>query len=169
MSATPRVCGCGRTRVQTQLKPVCDDGGEVNSSEEIASELVVSSSDAPEVFEAAEASFNDVSALVSSLVEGVDDDAVGFVGNDRLCAEVDDLSAQLVAVIAFIAKESLHSGGKRQHVGRSGDVSILAGGEMKDDGPAARIAQAMDFGRASAARAADGLILLPPFPPEAQR
>lgn len=141
----------------------------MNSSEEIARQLVVSSSDAAEVFEAAEATFDDVAALVGSLVEGMDDDAVGFVGNDRLCAEVDDLSAQLVAIIAFIGKESFHSGGKRQHVGRSGDVGILAGGEMKGNGPAAWIAQAMDFGRTPAARAPDGLILLPPFPPEAQR
>ena len=141
----------------------------MNSSEEIASQLVISSCDAAEVFEAAEAAFDDVAALVGSLVEGMDDDAVGFVGNDRLCAKADDLSAQLVAVISSIGKESLDSGGKRQHVGRSGDVGILAGGEMKDDGPTAWIAQAMDFGCAPAARAPDGLILLPPFPPEAQR
>lgn len=141
----------------------------MNSSEEIASELVVSSGDAPEVFETAEAAFDDVSALVGPLAEGMEDDAVGFVGNHRLCAEVDDLGAQFVAIIAFVGKESFHSGGKRQHVGRSRDVGVLAGGKMKDDGPAARIAQAMDFGRAAAARAADGLILLPPFPPEAQR
>ena len=141
----------------------------MNSSEEIASELVVASGDAPEVLEAAEAAFNDVSALVGPLAERMEDDAVGFVGNDRLCAEVDDLGAQFVAVIAFVGKESLYSGGERQHVGSSGDVGILAGCEMKDDGPAAWIAQAMDFGRAPATRAADGLILLPPFPPEAQR
>jgi hypothetical protein len=141
----------------------------MNSSEEIASELVVASGDAAEVFEAAEATFNDVSALVGALAERMEDDAVGFVGNDRLCAKVDDLGAQFVAVVAFVGKESLHIGGERQHVGRGGDVGILAGCEMKDDGPAARIAQAMDFGRAPAARAADRLILLPPFPPEAQR
>lgn len=141
----------------------------MNRSEEITGQLVVSGCDTPKVFEAAEAAFDDVAALVGPFVEGMDDDAVRFVGNDRLCAEVDDLSAQLVAIIAFIGKEGLHNGGKRQHVGRGGDVGILAGGEMKDDRPAVPIAQAMDLGRAPAARAPDGLILLPPFPPEAQR
>jgi hypothetical protein len=141
----------------------------MNSSEEIASELVVSSGDAAKVLEAAKAALNDVSTLVGPLAERMEDDAVGFVGNDRLCAEVDDLGAQLVTVVAFVGDDSPHGRSERQHVGRSRDVGILAGGEMKDDGPAARIAQAMDFGRAPAARAADSLILVPPFPPEAQR
>ena len=141
----------------------------MNSGEEISGQLVVASGNPPEVLEAAEAALDNVSSLVSSFIEAVNDNAVGLVGNDGLCAEVDDLGAQFVAVIAFVGKESLHGGGERQHVGCSGDVGILAGGEMKDDGPAARIAQAMDFGRAPAARAPDGLILVPPFAPEAQR
>ena len=54
-------------------------------------------------------------------------------------------------------------------IARGGNVGILPRGQVKDDRPAERIAQPMDLGRAPAARAADGLILLPPFPPEAQR
>lgn len=141
----------------------------MNSSEEIAGELVVSSCDASEVLEAAEASLDDVSALVGSFVEGMDDDAIGFVGDDWLCAAIDDLGAQVIAVVAFVGEEGAHRRGERQHVGGGSDVGFLAGGEMKNDWPAERIAQAMDFGRAPAARATDGLILLPPFPPEAQR
>jgi hypothetical protein len=133
----------------------------MNSSEEIASELVVSSGDAAKVLEAAKAAFNDISALVGSRAERIEDDAVGFVGNDRLCAKVDDLGAQFVTVVAFVGNEGLHGWSERQHIGRSGDIGILAGGEMKDDGSTVRIAQAMDFGRAPAARAADGLILVP--------
>jgi hypothetical protein len=47
-------------------------------------------------------------------------------------------------VAALVGKEGAHSRGERQHVGGSSDVSILTGGEMKDDGPAARVAQTMD-------------------------
>ncbi len=141
----------------------------MNSSEEIARELVVSGGDAAEVLEAAEAALDDVSALVGSLTEGMDDDAVGLVGNDRLSAALEDLGTQFVPVIAFVGEKGAHGRGKRQHVGRGSDVGILAGGEMKHDRPAARIAQAMDFGGAPPARAADRLVLLPPFPPEAQR
>ena len=141
----------------------------MSSGEEIARELVVSGSDAAEVLEAAEAALDDVPALVGSLVERMDDDAVGLVGDDRLSATIDDLGAQFVTVVAFVGDEGAHDRGEGQQVGRGSDVGILAGCEMKHDRPAERIAQAMDFGRAPAARAADGLILLPPFPPEAQR
>jgi len=34
---------------------------------------------------------------------------------------------------------------------------------MKNDWPATPVAQAMDFGRAAAARATNGLIFFPPF------
>src|SRR5215468_4025345 len=123
----------------------------MNSGAEIARELIVSSGDTAEVLESAEAAFDDVSALVEAFVEGMDDDTVGLVGDDRRGATLDDVGAQAVAVVAL-----------------GGDVGILAGGKMKNDRPAAPVAQAMDFGRAAAARAADGLIFFPPFPPEAQ-
>ena len=141
----------------------------MNSGEEIARELVVSGGDAAEVLEPAEAAFDDVTPLVDALVEGMDDDTVGLVGDDRGCASFDDVGPQFVTVVAFVGDEGARGRRLRQHVRRGGDVGRLAGGKMKNDRPAAPIAQAMDFGRASAARAADGLILLPPFPPEAQR
>jgi len=99
----------------------------------------------------------------------MDKDTIGLVGDDRRCAAVDDLRPQFVAVVAFVGNESTHGWCERQQVGRGGDVGVLTRGEMKNDGPAKRIAQAVDFARAPAPRAADGLILLPPFPPEAQR
>lgn len=136
---------------------------------EIASEFVVSSGDAAEVLEATEAALDDVSSLVGALVEGMDDDAVGFVGNDGLCPALDDLGAQFVAVISFVAKQGAHGRGECQNLRGGSDVGVLASRQMKNDRSAARIAQAMDFGRSPTARAPDGLILLPPFPPEAQR
>lgn len=141
----------------------------MNSGEEIARELVVAGGDSAEVLEPAKAAFDNVAAFVGALVEGMDVDAIGLVGNDRLGAAIDDLGTQFVAVVSFVGDERAHGWGKRQHIGRGGDVGILAGREMKNDWSAERIAQTMDFGRAPAARAADGLILLPPFPPEAQR
>ena len=46
----------------------------MNSGQEIPGELVVSGGDAPEVFEPAEAAFDDISAFVGALVEAMDDD-----------------------------------------------------------------------------------------------
>jgi hypothetical protein len=41
--------------------------------------------------------------------------------------------------------------------------------EQEGDRPAVAVGQRVDLGRAPTARAADGLIALPPFPPEAER
>ena len=48
-------------------------------------------------------------------------------------------------------------------------ISDLAAGEHEGDGPAVAIGQRVDLGRAPAAGAPDGLVALPPFPPEAER
>ena len=141
----------------------------MNSCQEIAGELVVSGSDAPEVLEPAKASLDDISAFVGAFVEAMDDDTVGFVGDDGFGAATNDFAAKVIAVIPFIGEECAHGRRDRQNIGRRHDIGILAWGQMQDDGPAERIAQRMDFCRAASARAADCLIVLPPFPPEAHR
>jgi len=141
----------------------------MDSSQEIPGELIVSGGDAAEVLEPAKAAFDDVSAFVGAFVEAVDDDVVGFVRNDGLGAATYDFSAKVVAVIPFVGEERAHGRRKCQNIWCRRDIGILAWGQMQDDRPAERIAQRMDFCRAASARAADGLIVLPPFPPEAHR
>ena len=141
----------------------------MNSSQEIAGELVVSGGDAAEVLEPTKAALDDVSAFIGTLVEGMDDDAVGFVGDDGLGAATYDFAAKIVAVIPFVAEERAHGRRDRQNMWRRRDIGILAWCQMQDDRPAERIAQRMDFCRAAGSRAADCLIVLPPFPPEAHR
>ena len=79
-----------------------------------------------------------------------------------------ELAAKLVAVIPFVGEKRAHGWRERQDIGSRSDIGILAWSQMKDDRPAERIAQRMDFCRAAAARAAC-LMVLPPFPPEAHR
>ena len=141
----------------------------MNSGEEVPGELVVSRGNAAEVFEPAEAAFDDIAPSVSLLVEAMDSDSIGFVGNDRRGAAVDDLRPQVVAIVTFVGKQSTHIRRKCQDIGSCSDVGVLARRQMKNDWPAERIAQRVDFGRAPAARAADRLVAFPPFPPEAQR
>jgi len=141
----------------------------MNSSQEIPGELIISGSDAPEVLEPAKAALDDISAFVGAFVEAMDDDTVGFIGDDRLSAATNDFAAKIVAVIPFVSEERAHGRSERQNVGRCRDIGILAWGQMQDDRPAERIAQRMDFCGAASARAADCLIVLPPFPPEAHR
>ena len=99
----------------------------------------------------------------------MDDDAVGFVGDYGLGAATNDFAAKVVAVIPFVSEERAHGRRERQNIGRRRDIGILAWGQRQDDRPAERIAQRMDFCRAASARAADCLIVLPPFPLEAHR
>ena len=141
----------------------------MNSGQEIAGELVVSGRDAAEVLEPTKAALDDVSAFIGTPVEGMDDDAVGFVGNDGLGAATYDFAAKVVAVIPFVAQERAHGRRERENIWRRSDIGILPWCQMQDDRPAERIAQRMDFCRAAASRAADCLIVLPPFPPEAHR
>jgi hypothetical protein len=141
----------------------------MNSSQEIPGELVVSGSDAAEVLEPAKAALDDISAFVGAFVEAMEDDTVGFIGDDRLSAATNDFAAKIIAVIPFVSEERAHGRSERQNVGRRRDIGILAWGQMQDDRPAERIAQRMDFCRTASPRAADCLIVLPPFPPEAHR
>src|ERR1700749_2036014 len=68
-----------------------------------------------------------------------------------------------------LSARSAHGRSERQNVGRRRDIGILAWGQMQDDRPAERIAPRMGFWGVGSARAADWLIVLPPFPPEAHR
>ena len=94
----------------------------------------------------------------------MDDDAVGFVGDYGLGAATNDFTAKVVAIIRFVSEERAHGRREPQNIGRCRDIGILAWGQMQDDWPAERIAQRMDFCRAASARAADCLVVLPPFP-----
>jgi hypothetical protein len=141
----------------------------MNSGQEIPSQLIVSGGYAPEILEPAEAALDDISAFVGTFAEAMGYDTVGSVGDHRFGATTDDFGAKAIAVIAFVADERAHGWSERQNIGRSSDIGILSGRQMKDDGSTERVAQRMDFCRATTARAADGLIMLPPFPPEAQR
>jgi hypothetical protein len=141
----------------------------MNSGQEVPCELVISCGDAAEVLEPAKAAFDDISAFVGALVEAVDDDTVGFIGNDGLGAVTSNFGAKVVTVVPFVCEKRAHGWCERQNIGRGSDVGILAWGQMQDDRSTERIAQRMDFCRTASARAADCLIVLPPFPPEAHR
>jgi len=141
----------------------------MNSGQEIPSELVISRGDAAEVLEPAKTALNDIPTFVGALVESMDDDTVRFIGDYGLGAATSDFAAKVVAVIPFVGEERAHGWRERQDIGCRRDIGILAWSQMQDDRPAERIAQRMDFCRAASARAADCLIVLPPFPPEAHR
>jgi hypothetical protein len=82
----------------------------MNSGQEIAGELVVSGGDAAEVLKPAEAALDYISASVSTLVEAMDHDAVGFVGDYRLGAAANDFGAKVVPSYPLSARSALTGG-----------------------------------------------------------
>ena len=151
------------------IDPIGDDSGEMDGGEEISGEFVVSGCNASEVLKAAEAALDDVTTFVGPLVEAVPMDAVGLVGNNGLCAALDNFGAEFVAIVALIGEQPAHSRGQGENVRRCRDIGILTGREMESMWSAERIAQRMDFGRAAPTRSADRLRAFPPFPPLAER
>src|SRR5664279_163251 len=97
----------------------------MNSSQEIPGELVVSGGDPAEVLKPAEAAFDDISAFVGAFVEAMDDDAVGFIGDDGLGAATNDFASKVVSVIPFVGEERAHGRRERQDIGRCRDIGIL--------------------------------------------
>ena len=95
----------------------------MNSSQEIAGELVVSGGDAAKVLEPAEAALNYISASVSTLVEAMGHDAVGFVGDYRLGAAANDFGSKVVAVVSLSARRALMGGASAK---TSGAAAISA-------------------------------------------
>ena len=132
----------------------------MDGCEKVSGEFIVSGGDPSEIF---------VSAFVGALVEAVESCPVGLVRDDGTGAAVEDVGAKVVAIVALVGDEGAHRRSERQKGWSSGDIGVLAGSEMECAGPAIRIAQCMDFRGTSAARAADRLFMLPPFPPLAER
>ena len=133
------------------------------------SEAIVSGCDPTEVLEPAEHPFDGVAVPVEVRREAVLPDPVGFGRDVRRGAFFLDFPAHGIGVIALVGMNQI---GLRYLIeqGVGGDaIGNLAAGQQERDGAAVLVGQGMDFGRASAARAADRLAALPPFPPEAQR
>src|SRR5271154_2736593 len=75
----------------------------------------------------------------------------------------------MVGIVALIADQPGAGCALAQQWRRDGDISDVAAGQVEGERPANRVDERVDFGRASAARAADGLAAFPPFAPLAAR
>jgi hypothetical protein len=102
-------------------------------------------------------------------VEGIEVPAGRVVGDDRLCAALDQEEPEPIAVIGGIGGAQA---GRRQRFDEAsgeGRIAALSGRYLERDGAPATIDNSMDFCRSPAARAADRLEVGPPFPPAAER
>jgi hypothetical protein len=141
----------------------------LNGGQEVSGELIIAGGDASEILEPAKAAFDDIASLVGAFVEAVEGCSVGLVRNDGDCAAAEDVGAEGVTIVALVGDEYAHRRSEVQKGRRDRDVGILSRSEMECARSAIRVAQGVDFRGASAARAADRLFMLPPFPPLAER
>lgn len=119
---------------------------------------VVACGDTPEVLEAAEHALDRVAVTVEDRRETVFPAPVGPRRDVGHRAVLLDLPANGVAVVALVAMQDDASGRHLLQQDRSGGaISDLPAGEQEGDGPTVAIGQRVDLGRATAARAADGL------------
>lgn len=136
---------------------------------EVCGQPVVTSGDTSEILEPVEHAPDGVAVSIKVWQETVFPDAVDlgrdvWRGSNRV-----DLPAHGVGVVALVAMDQI-GGGDFVEQGVGGDaIRDLPAGEQEGDGAAVPVGQGVDFGGATAARATDRLVPLPPFPPEAQR
>ena len=151
------------------LNPPCERGGEADGGQIVARQSVVSCGDAPEVFQPIERTLDPPAQLVETLVEAERVLSVGVVWNDRRGSALVECLTQSVAVISRVAEHMFrrrHS--SDQALGNRVVVRLTAGQQNGEEAPLS-ICKCVYLRVAPSARAANSLLLLPPFPPAAER
>lgn len=159
----------GFIRVRTQLDPPRDRSGQDDACEEVSGELVVARCDAPEILEPGEHAFDEVALAVGFAIMGNERLSPGDRRDDGLDALLGEQASQSVGVIGLVGDQPFDWPGGGQQVGCHHDVVEITRSDQQDPGPASGIGQRVDGGRAAAARATDGFLEGPPFPPAAER
>jgi hypothetical protein len=132
-------------------------------------EPIISGSNSSEILDPAKHSLDGVSVAVQIRREAILPAPVAFWWNIGRGTLVFDFSPDSISIIAFITMQDYRGSELIEQNVRCGAVGNLAAGQQEPDGTAEAVSQSMDFGGASATRATDCLLALPPFPPDAQR
>jgi hypothetical protein len=95
--------------------------------------------------------------------------AIGLGRDVGQRAMVFDLTPDSVGVVALVRMHDIAIWKTVEQRRASAAIRDLAAGQQESERAALSIGQRVDLGRATASRAANGLIFLPPFPPAAER
>jgi hypothetical protein len=155
----------GQSRVQTPH----EGRGKADGSQIISRELVVAGRDTSEVLELVECTLDAPTHLVEVFAEGEWALPAGAVGNDGLGSTPIQFFAQFVAVICLIAEQTFGWLDSVDEPSGNGAIVRLTAGQQDRDETAFSICECMYLRVSPAARAANSLFLLPPFPPDAER
>ena len=118
------------------------------------------------MLELVEAAFDEMPFLVEGGIERKLSGPGGVGGDDRLSPGGGNIPAEVVGVIGGVGDHLLGRQAGDQGLGL-GDVIALAGGQQEAHRQAQTAHRQVDLARQAPARAAEGLILSPPFAPAA--
>ena len=116
-----------RRRVWTQFPPWDEGGCEVDTTEVVAGELVVSSSDLSPVLEAAPHAFDPISLSIGESVVGDRLGAGSGRGDDGLGLSIGKQTTQMVRIVSAICDEPSDRPGQVEQRSGDGDVVDVAG------------------------------------------
>ena len=149
--------------------PIGDGGGEADAREEVAGSLIVAGGDAAPILQSVEGALDDVAVLVSDGIERARIAGACLGRNDRLTALQGEEIVHVGSTIGFVTDQPSRGQHQSQEGAGTNNIVHVAGGQQHRVEPTDGIAERVDFGGPPAARAADRLILLPPFAPAAER
>ena len=152
---------CRQFKGLDSIDPIDQRGDEAQAGEEISSGFVVAGCNGSKILQAAECSFDDIAQTIKFGVEREELLAVDFVGNDRCRAA--SVDAQMIRVVTFVADQSFARRCRREQGRGALDVGDVSARQQEGVRAAVFVDERVDFCRAPAARAADSLILRPPF------
>lgn len=95
--------------------------------------------------------------------------ARGIRRDDGLCSSLGEPIPQTCSIIGAVGQQLVAGAADDEQRFGAGEIMSIAGRQGEGDGPAAIVAQRMDFRRSPAARGANGVMTSPPFAPAAER
>jgi hypothetical protein len=132
----------------------------LTKSHEVDEQLVVSRSDASELFELVEEALDDVALFIEVGVVEPLNLAVSFRRDDGLCADLGNPVDDMVGIIAFVG-DCRGSDNAIDKLGGEGDVIALTGRADQTDRIAEGIASRVEFGAQPAPRPVQALGIRP--------
>src|SRR5258707_1727775 len=136
---------------------------------QVSSQPVIARCDAPEVLQPVECTLDAPAKLVEALAEAERLLPVAAVGNDRRGSALVQFVAQFSAVVGLVAEHALRWLHSADDALRDRAIVCFASSQQNGDEAPFSICECGNLRVAPSARAANSLLLLPPFPPAAER
>src|SRR5438093_11551843 len=151
------------------LNPPYKGGGKADRGQVISREPVVAGCDAPEVLQPVERTLDAPAQLVETLAEAERLFPAAAIWNDRLGSALIQFLAQFGAIVSPVAEHPFRRFHSADQALRDRAIMRFASGQQDGEKAPFSICECVNLRVAPSAQAANSLLLLPPFPPAAER